>query len=448
MLFGLMILTGGLDFLFASGSIDNFSDSTSNTKRMLSLLVVYMISVVFLILQPTKQALNNALNPILLLIAVLPIISILWSLDPGLSGKRSVAHLLTLIFILVIASRVTMEEFFRAFIIVLAATSVISLLLVVASPEIGVSQNGDNIGSWRGGLGHKANMGRVCVLGLVVAIFFPAKDDVVMNRLRWITIIILGVIIIGTQSRIAWISFVVAMMVALVFKAMHGKTKNQTIRLIKFLLAGVLVAIPVAVFFEDAIYASGRDLTFSGRTALWESAVAVAQLRHPLSGAGFGAFWTEASSIDVFTYLTHWKEMPSHGHNGYLDAWLEMGLTGIGTLMTVTLVSFIIIVRRINDPENGDYWFMLLILHIVFVAINIGGTISFKHSEIFWILFLAPVFFRSHGTSKLRKVINRRRRRKSRSSRKHSRVRHSRTRHVPQSETEGKQSRPRRSRRS
>ena len=392
--------------MFTIGLSERFTDSSSNNRRTFALLGVYVISLLFLTLHPAKRVLEIANNPLLILVILLPIVSIIWSINPELSGKRALAHTLTLIFILTVASRVTIEEFFRIFLIVLAATSVISILLVVAAPEIGVSQDGPNANSWRGGLGHKSKMGRICVLGLVVAIFFPVKHDILIKRLRWATILCFGVIIVGTDSRVAWMTLAIAILAAIAFKVIRWKTQDRIIRTIMFLSAFAMVAIPIIIFFEDAIITSGRDLTFSGRTTLWNSAIAVAQARHPISGAGYGAFWTESGSAYVWQYMLHWGHMPNHGHNGFLDAWLELGWIGLSTLVCVTLVSFFIIVKRINEPENGDFWFILLILHIVFLAINLAGTISFRHSEIFWICFLAPILFRHQTNIRKRIAIN------------------------------------------
>lgn len=393
MLFGFMMLTGGLDFLFSSGSSDGFTDSSSNSKRMLSLLAVYMVSLGFITLYPSKRLFDIAFHPLLLLVVFLPMISVSWSGDFNLTAKRSIAHALTLVFILSIAARVTLEEFFRAFLIVLAVTAVISLIIVVAMPGIGIAQGGANKGSFNAGFGHKANLGRICAMGLAIAFFFPAKDKM-MKRLRWVCLIGFGILIVGSDSRIAWGTAAIAIVAGLVFKVMRWKTLDASLRALVFLFLFLAVTIPAALLFEDVIYASGRDLTFSGRTNLWQSAITVAQAKHPFSGAGYGAFWTKNSSIDVLRYMQHWGHMPSHGHNGYVDSWLEMGWVGLGTLVAVTIVAFFTIVTRLNDEKYGDYWFILLVLHIQFLFINLGGTISFKHSEIFWIFFLAPLFFR------------------------------------------------------
>lgn len=400
-LLGLLVLIGGFDFLFSSGETSQGMDSTSNPKRLLSLLLVYGVALVVVLLQPTRQAVSLALNPIVLLVVGLPLVSVLWSLDPSLSIKRAAAHALTIVFLLMIASRLTLEEFCRALLIGVTLTALLSLALVVAAPGIGVAQTGSNAGAWQGSLLHKSNLGRVCVMGLVVALCFPRSG---VTSDRWIRIVCASccsVLLIGTQSRVAWMTIGVALLVTVVFKAIQLRTIDLWIRLSVLLVGLVCFSGLVFLFLEDTIAVAGRDLTFTGRSSLWAAAISAARDQHPVLGAGFGAFWFDGNVEAIWYHILHWQGVPSHGHNGYLDAWLEMGWLGVVSLVVLVPVMTFTILCRLRDAEQGGYWFVLLVLHISFLSINMAGTISFKHSEIFWVCFLAPLFFRHQSAASI-----------------------------------------------
>ena len=84
------------------------------------------------------------------------------------------------------------------------------------------------------------------------------------------------------------------------------------------LLIGFGVSAPFLGGSNVAVFSSslGRDDTLTGRTDTWAQLVPVV-MSQPLFGCGFGSFWTTARR-DFY-------EM-SHGHNGYLDVLLELGL--------------------------------------------------------------------------------------------------------------------------
>ncbi len=400
-LIGLLVLIGGFDFLFSTGVTAGGMDSTSNTKRLVSLLLVYGVALIALLLRPTKHTFALVLNPVVLLVIGLPLVSVMWSLDPSLSMKRAIAHALTIVFLLLMASRLTLEEFCRALLIGLTLTAMLSLALVFVAPGIGVAQTGSNAGAWQGGLIHKSNLGRVCVMGLVLALCFPRSGVVSDRWLRIVCALSCGVLLIGTQSRVAWMTFAVALLVTAVFKILQIRTIDLWIRLLVLALGLMCFGGLVYFYFEATIEASGRDLTFTGRSSLWAAAVSAARDNHPVLGAGFGAFWFDGNAEAIWYHILHWNGVPSHGHNGYLDAWLEMGWLGVFSLFLLVPVLAFTILCRLRDAEQGGYWFVLLVLHVSFLAINLAGTISFKHSEIFWVCFLAPLFFRHQSVASI-----------------------------------------------
>jgi exopolysaccharide production protein ExoQ len=73
---------------------------------------------------------------------------------------------------------------------------------------------------------------------------------------------------------------------------------------------------------------TGKDLTFTGRTAIWEILNEHIRLR-PWLGTGYGAYWIgrlpSSPSYEMFTRLYFY---PTEGHNGYLDVINDLGIAG------------------------------------------------------------------------------------------------------------------------
>src|SRR2546427_1235891 len=68
----------------------------------------------------------------------------------------------------------------------------------------------------------------------------------------------------------------------------------------------------------------GRDLTLTGRTALWDHALGMTA--DPLFGAGYESFW-DREEVQK-TWRTEWGR-PNHAHNGYLEVFLNLGWVGV-----------------------------------------------------------------------------------------------------------------------
>jgi exopolysaccharide production protein ExoQ len=91
----------------------------------------------------------------------------------------------------------------------------------------------------------------------------------------------------------------------------------------------VLKLIPQLDFLLSPISAiTGKDLTFSNRTTIWQ--IINAQIaQHPLLGTGYSAYWIDepGSPSEETKRLLH-GFYPGEAHNGYLDVMVDFGILG------------------------------------------------------------------------------------------------------------------------
>jgi O-antigen ligase len=93
---------------------------------------------------------------------------------------------------------------------------------------------------------------------------------------------------------------------------------------------------------EAAIQSLGRDMTFTGRTSIWEEIAH--QNIDPLVGTGFCSFWTDQH------YLSRMFEgIPRSAHNGYLEVYIEGGYIAV-TLLAILLG---VTALRINEEMRS-----------------------------------------------------------------------------------------------
>ena len=82
------------------------------------------------------------------------------------------------------------------------------------------------------------------------------------------------------------------------------------------------------VGFDDFLSYFVEDMTFSGRTAIWDYTMSLFW-EHPIVGQGFGGIW----NVGVYS-LSQQKALNiglvlKHAHNGYIGVLAEIGIVGL-----------------------------------------------------------------------------------------------------------------------
>ena len=86
----------------------------------------------------------------------------------------------------------------------------------------------------------------------------------------------------------------------------------------------------------------GKDSTLTGRTDIWLATINLIRdkpLLDLMLGSGYMATWlpTDAPTVEIWQQL-HWA-VPN-AHNAYLDVALQLGLVGLGLLLTIIAVAW------------------------------------------------------------------------------------------------------------
>jgi O-antigen ligase len=398
----LMLVTQALGPLLMAGSgggDDALGDS--NPATLLSALLIYTIAFFLLGRRPGVAMETVRDNPLLLAVFLFPMVSVIWSVDHGTSFRRGIALLMTGIYCVYIARRLSPDEFLRRLLLALFVGGVLSLIFTVLDPAAAIEHGAINNGSWKGVYGHKAILGRIAAVAVTVSVYVRPHSfwDRVM---RWATIAIFLFLAIKSQSRASWLMMGGGIGFMILIAIMRNRTLSSGIKLTIAIGIAMMVLASVAVLFEQILAAMGRDDTFSGRTSLWEGAIAVAKAHHPILGAGYRAFWTDAGADGVRDYIQHWARLPNHGHNGYLDIWLELGYAGVALFAVFVIVTVTRLVRRLLREPGETAWAAFAIFFFVFLLNNASVTVAFKHTDIAWIFaVLACLYTRGSVSARL-----------------------------------------------
>ncbi|MBF2067412.1 MAG: O-antigen ligase family protein [Calothrix sp. C42_A2020_038] len=299
----------------------------------------------------------------LLLLGVI-LFSLLWSAD--MTSSLTYLRGLIRIYLLAIylAMRYTIREQMRFIALVLAISAVLSIIFPLLPGFIGIHTAPELAGMWSGIFGHKNEMGYMMAWSAGVCMHLALS----VNKFQWLLWIIFGIsvcLIILSRSTTS-LAILLTMISLLPF---YGSLKKTNYKLQVVLVASaviLLVAITILIFnnVENLIGASGKDLTFNGRTDLWEFIFAKISDR-PWLGYGFYGFWNS----EVAASLRKEHPWASNAHNGFLEMILDLGFVGF-FIFIAGLIRFIFMaLKRITllakKPE--DYWAMQMLIIIIVI---------------------------------------------------------------------------------
>lgn len=273
-----------------------------------------------------------------------------------------------------------------------------SILLIKYYPLYGVSYSrwtGEIM--WDGVTSQKNGLGRLCMVSIFFLIWSIIRrwregnipnikfQTVAEMVILFISLFLLKGPSVYAMSATAIVSLTVGLTAFIILLFMNKSKTYPSANALTAIIAAVIIFGVVSVFTSGATVGLftdnvGRDTTLTGRTDVWRSLLPVA-MNHPILGHGFGGFWT-SETRELF--------MISEGHNGYLDALLDMGFVG---LMLVTLFTLSSIRRAQRILKDDFFWASLWICFLIMVVIhNISeSSINALSSHLTAILVLLAV---------------------------------------------------------
>ena len=309
-----------------------------------------------------KQLLANT-NRYLLVFLVLASLSVLWSDVPGIT----IARLYRLYGICFISLGVCMgpwddgkfERAVRPGLIFIMLGSIIYFFLNPADALMVAVINGrvqmELLGAWKGIAMHKNILGSIS--SVAVIIYFHGAFTRRSDRFGSIFGLLCSLTcLIGSKSNTSLFASLFAIAIIILILKARTVKKRRTIRIFSFLLMiffvvyslGVLNIVPgLSAIIEPIVAMTGKDMTFSGRTSIWDI-MKVEIAKHPFLGSGYASFWLRTDPLaPSLMFMKRLYFDPSEAHNGYLDIINELGFVGgfalIGYIFTFLRQSILLL---------------------------------------------------------------------------------------------------------
>lgn len=285
------------------------------------------------------------------------LVSVLWSINPGLTFKRIVAFGMVFIGSLGYARLLRPDE--------LLVVSLTTFTLLIGNSFFLDVVNGGKpwTADYRfGGTLHPNLQSAYCAMLCLAAYCTPKKYGS-----QWIArcLFVMGIVLLyQTQSRTSLFALLVGLVIASLVR-LSSMFRWQAVWLL-FVFASV-TTIAIASFSEGqrkglteaALMGRTEQAgTLSGRVPLWQELSRFASER-PLTGYGFESFWTP-ENIDAVMKSQKWALQSAH--NSYFETVLQLGLPGLAFAMAMVLASFNLTQTAYERTRSAGYAFMYGVL--------------------------------------------------------------------------------------
>lgn len=379
-----MTLSGGLYGLFFGEDDYGRQLGEINILAQLIQLPVYLFAIFATLRQPWPQLRYFKTMPLLGLLTALAVASVLWSIDPMATLRRSILLVVCSLFGLGLATLYPRAVVLRCLAIAFIILAGISLAAAVVMPDVAIHHD-QHYPALRGLFTHKNTCGVVMLIGVLAGLALVQGKT--SRTLGFAAMAICSLVVVLSLSMTAILILVLLFILNLLLQIV-AKAKMLGLILVGFaiLVLGVLFATGIlADLFAMVVGSLGRDTTLTGRDQIWFTLWNLLKHEAFWLGYGYDAFWTsERGAPSILWGMSGY--VPPHAHNGFLQVWTSLGLAGVTLLVGLLLGYGVRALVLLQREGSGARIYMLFGLY--YLLINISEQSFLTYSNIFWPLFL------------------------------------------------------------
>ena len=365
-------------------------DAPPNIVSMINLLSYPCLG--FLVVLRWKRVLYAATQEIpLLLLHLLAFLSILWSAAPDTTENEIKALCRVALFGVYLAARFSLKEQMKLVAVVLGISVVASLVAAVAVPSYGIHGSGAWTEPWKGIFTFKNLFAYMMATASLLFLLDLLNRET--HKTRSALLLLLSfMLLIASQGRTALAAFAT---VSITIPAYWFLKQHYKLRVLFFVTAIFLSSVIVIALVSNLEFVVvdllGKNLELNGRFPIWNLMLEKAWER-PWLGYGFSGFWTSDASDSIFNLswagLARAAGVRFNSHNGYLELFLQLGITGL-ILFALSLLSLVskTIYLLIRVKSSELFWVLQTVA--LMILLNVADSIGILAVNSQWSLYIS-----------------------------------------------------------
>lgn len=383
----------GTNFLAGEGHILDSSDTgDSDVLKQFLFFLVFLLVIVDCFIKgklSTIRSIDNIYIYVILFFSY-ALTSVLWSNVPFISFKRIVLTIIVFLIPFFLVLSYSGKVLFDSLVQSLFVIILLSFIFCLTHP--GAVHSFDTldeqlIGNWKGLFSHKNRAGAVSAVltGILSIYFFVTKDK------KYLLFSLISVLFLfQTMSKTSL--FIVIPSILFSFALVRWRFISNKY----FLFAVVLLFSPLFYWMITTfLFLLESPESFTGRSMVWQVVIDIIQ-DNPIFGVGYSSVYHVGNNSILYDYAGNWVEFVAHGHNGYLDLVLYLGLLGLlGFLCIFILPYFAISIKLAREGvSQSDYIVLVssIFVGVFFLLHNFSETSFFdttRHGWVFISFFFA-----------------------------------------------------------
>jgi exopolysaccharide production protein ExoQ len=370
-------------------------------SALLTFLILLGAFVLFKRWPRTRQILKR--NKWLVALFAVMALSIVWSNFPSITFRRCIRSTGTFLMVLVVLTDVNPLVSLRALLRRVYLVHIpLSILAIKYFRNIGTAYTWDGVEEmWIGLAVHKNNLGQVAMCSGLVSVWGIIKNWA-HNKLTLDLFLLATTLWVlrgskNSHSSTAIVGFVFGVVVLFGLQYVKKRVAKAKRILLVGSLAFILIAPLIYIGFqafdttpvEAVLSATGRDMTFTGRTGLWQDLLDNAK-KNPILGVGYGAFWVGHIGYEMYP-LENWSRVtpewrPGEGHNGYIDVYVDLGVLGVVLIVLILGSAFS---GALDDLQSHfELGRIRLTLLLAIILNNFTESSFLRGTHSLWFVFL------------------------------------------------------------
>ena len=380
----MLILSSRLPSQWLGITATTFMEATSegNWLDRLIYILLTLLSVIILKSRPVRWSELIRGNASLVALIALGFLSIAWSDFPFISMKRWIRDFGGYLMIVVVMSETdplkAVETVIRRACYLLIP---LSIIFIKYFPFLGRGYDAwTGMAYYTGVTNNKNLLGVLCVIS---GLFFfwdilkrwSVRKETNTRRIIFVNLFFIAMTLWLMQQARSATSNLCLFVGCTIIALGHSLSVRRNPAKLKILIPLALSAYFILDFVFDIRQAIadlvGRDVSFTGRTELWDYLKTVKI--NALLGTGYESFWL-GTRLQQATAIFTWG--PNQAHNGYLEMYLNLGILGLLILGIFLIASYRRICRGLTTAPNTAFlcltlWTMLLLYDITESAFKI-----------------------------------------------------------------------------